>query len=141
MKRTIFTLLVVLALALAAGLMAQSTSTQPLPPSQQVDQSGQPEHTGHPDVDVDVGKNANNGVLDVDVKRHGDADTKAQRTDVTDRAAQNTNTTGTTTGTYGNNTGTAGDNASIPNTASDTPLVGLIGLLSLAGALALRTNR
>lgn len=139
MKRTIFTLFVVLALALAAGLMAQSTNTQPLPPSQQVDQSGQPEHPGHPDVDVDVGKNAKNGVMDVDVKRHGDADTKAQRTDVTDRAAQNTNTTGTSD----NNTGTnaTGDNASMPNTASDTPLVGLIGLLSLAGALALRANR
>jgi hypothetical protein len=153
MKRQIFTILIVLVLALAAGLMAQSPNTQPLPPSQQVDQSGQPEHTGHPDVDVDVGKNANNGVMDVDVKRHGDADTKAQDNGQTNTA---TGTTGTTTGTYGNNTDTnaagnsggynngtnaAGDNGNLPGTASDTPLVGLIGLLSLAGALALRANR
>jgi len=141
MKRQIFILLAVLALALAGSLLAQSTPpqpSQPLPPSQQVDQSGQPEQPGHPDVDVDVGKNANNGVLDVDAKLHGDADTKAQ---------DNGTPTGTTTGTYGNTTGTssdtnaAGDNANLPGTASDTPLVGLIGLLSLAGALALRANR
>jgi hypothetical protein len=136
MKRLIFSLLVVLAVALAAGLMAQTPTTQPLPPSQQVDQSGQPEQPGHPDVDVDVGKNAANGVVDVDVERHGDADTKAQ---------DNGTNIGTSTGTYGNTTGTtntaAGDNANLPGTASDTPLVGLLGLLSLAGALALRANR
>lgn len=137
MKRQIFTLLMVLALATGTALMAQAPQTDPtnpqLPPSQQVDQTGQPEQTGHPDVDVDVGKNANNGVLDVDVKRHGDADTKAQ---------DDTGTTTTSTGsTYSNDTNTADDRSGLPNTASDMPLLGLIGALSLAGALALRANR
>src|SRR3982751_6520836 len=70
MRRQILTLWVVLVLAVCAVLMAQANSYPPLPPSQQVDQSGQPEHAGRPDVDVDAGKNANNGVLNVDAKRH-----------------------------------------------------------------------
>jgi hypothetical protein len=124
MKRPIFTLLVILVLALAGGLAAQTyPNTQSTPPSQQVDQSGQPEQTGKPDVDVDVGKNAK-GAVDVDVKAHGDADT----------AASGVNETGETTNT-------AGDKANLPGTASNTPLFGLIGLLSLAGGLALRASR
>jgi cobalamin biosynthesis Mg chelatase CobN len=168
MKRQIFTLLVVLALATTA-LMAQSTATPnpQLPPSQQVDQSGQPEQSGRPDVDVDTGKNANNGVLDVDVKRNGDSDTKAGN-NPNGNAVDTTGTMGTT-GTTGGNTGTTGttgqysgsststttttgtDNAgtgvsgsggsSLPRTASDMPLFGLLGALALAGALGLRQIR
>jgi hypothetical protein len=159
MNRQVFTLLTVLVLALGTALMAQApptdtTNTQ-LPPSQQVDQSGQPEQTGRPDVDVDVGKNANNGVANVDVKRHGDSDTKAQgntgTTGTTGTTGSTYNQTTTTTGTtstgtstgstYGNDTNTAGDRSGLPNTASDMPLLGLLGALSLAGALALRANR
>jgi hypothetical protein len=125
MNRSIFTLLVILVLALAGSLAAQ-TYPNTTPPSQQVDQSGQPEQTGHPDVDVDTGANAS-GAVDVDVKAHGDADTDAS----------GINETGEATGT----TNTAGDTDNLPGTASDTPLVGLIGLLSLAGALALRSSR
>jgi len=132
MNRKIFTLLMVLALALAGSLLAQTyPNTQSTQPSQQVDQSGKPEQTGKPDVDVDVGKNAN-GAVDVDVKRHGDADTAASGVNET---GENTNT-----GTYNANN-TAGDNANLPGTASNTPLVGLIGLLALGLAFTLRAIR
>ncbi|MFL6261538.1 MAG: hypothetical protein ACJ76Y_17730 [Thermoanaerobaculia bacterium] len=154
MKRQIFTLLMVLVLATGAVLMAQSNTNTQVPPSQQVDQSGQPEQPGHPDVDVDTGKNANNGVLNVDVKRHGDSDTKAGNnpngnkvdTTATGTAGQYNGTTGTTTtgSSYDNsaNTGVSGSSSSnLPRTASDMPLVGLIGALALAGALALRSSR
>lgn len=149
MKRQVFTLLMVLVLAMGMGavLMAQTdTTNSQLPPSQQVDQSGKPEQTGRPDVDVDVGKNANNGVMNVDVKRNGDADTKAQgntgTTSTTTTGTYNGSTTSSTTGSMDNTTGTnaAGDRG-LPNTASDLPLLGLVGALSLAGALALRANR
>jgi cobalamin biosynthesis Mg chelatase CobN len=168
MKRQIFTLLMALVLTTAA-LVAQSTPTPnpQVPPSQQVDQSGQPEQSGHPDVDVDTGKNADNGVLNVDVKRHGDSDTKAGNnpngnavdttgtmgtTGSTGSATGTTGTTGqysgsttsTTTTTSDNNSGTdVSDNRStrLPGTASDMPLFGLLGALALAGALGLRQIR
>jgi hypothetical protein len=123
MKRPIFAFLVILVLALAAGLTAQTYPDTQAAPSQQVDQSGQPEQTGKPDVDVDTGANAS-GAVDVDVKAHGDADTDASGVNET-----------------GETTDTAADNANLPGTASDTPLLGLLGLASLAGALALRANR
>jgi len=139
MKRQIFMIAMALALVMGTALIAQSTSgnTQ-LPPSQQVDQSGTPETGTGPDVDVDVGKNAEDGVMDVDVKRHTDADTAAQGNDPNHL---NQGTTGTT-GTYtGSTTDTNMDNDSLPATASDTPLLGLLGLLALAGALVVRTVR
>jgi hypothetical protein len=155
MKRQIFTLLMVLVLATGAVLMAQSNSNSQLPASQQVDQSGKPETGSGPDVDVDLGHNADNGVADVDVDRRTDADTKAQgdngqATGTTGTMGQGTtgttgtNATGTNTGTYGNDTAATGNNAdndNLPNTASDMPLFGLLGALSLAGALALRASR
>ena len=165
MKRQIFTLLMALVLTTAA-LVAQSTPTPnpQVPPSQQVDQSGLPEQTGQPDVDVDAGKNADNGVLDVDVKRNGDSDTKAGNnpngnavdttgtmgtTGTTNGQYNGTTSTGTTTtttdtdtttGSYDNNAGVS-DNRSLPGTASDMPLFGLLGALALAGALGLRQIR
>jgi LPXTG-motif cell wall-anchored protein len=161
MKRQIFTLLMVLVLATGAILMAQSNPNTQLPPSQQVDQSGQPEQSGHPDVDVDTGKNANNGVLNVDVKRHGDSDTKAGNNPngnkttpgTTGRYTGTTTSTGATTGMAGDTTyttrhttrshrtrmhHTASKHHRLPKTGSDMPLVGLLGALSLAGALGLR---
>ena len=141
MKRQIFTLLMVLVLATGAVLMAQSNSNSQLPASQQVDQTGKPETGSGPDVDVDIGRNADNGVVDVDVDRQTDADTKAQGDS---RAAGTTGTmgqTGTTTGSAYDNTGNDADNDNLPNTASDMPLFGLLGALSLAGALALRASR
>ncbi|HTG35189.1 MAG TPA: hypothetical protein VLB76_19905 [Thermoanaerobaculia bacterium] len=162
MKRQIFTLLMALVLTTAA-LVAQSTPTPnpQVPPSQQVDQSGQPEQSGHPDVDVDAGKNANNGVLNMDVKRNGDSDTKAGN-NPNGNAVDTTGTmgtTGSTTGTTGQYSGsttstttTTSDNnaagtdmsdnrSSLPGTASDMPLFGLLGALALAGALGLRQIR
>ena len=144
MKRQIFTLLMVLVLATGAVLMAQSNSNSQLPPSQQVDQSGKPETGSGPDVDVDLGRNANNGVANVDVDRQTDPDTKAQGDNGQAVGTTGTNATGTTTGTYGNSTAATGNNAdndNLPNTASDMPLFGLLGALSLAGALALRASR
>jgi hypothetical protein len=150
MKRQILMLTMALVLVMGAAVMAQSTSgnTQ-LPPSQQVDQSGQPETGTGPDVDVDVGRNAEDGLVDVDVKRNADSDTAAQGNDPHPNRL-NQGTTGTT-GTYagegvGNGddrvgNGMGDDQDSLPSTASGTPLLALLGLLSLAGALAIRTVR
>ena len=149
MKRQMLMLLT-LALVLIAGtaLVAQTTGTTQLPPSQQVDQSGKPETGPGPDVDVDTGHNASNGVLDVDVKRHTDSDTAAQDdhdTMGTTTGQRTLNGTGTTTDTtYGSNTTTTGTNAdrsNLPATGSEMPLIGLIGLFALAGAVAVRASR
>src|SRR5215218_1909026 len=159
MKRQIFTLLMALVLTTAA-LVAQSTPTPntQVPPSPQAAQTGQPEQSGRPDVDVDAGKNADNGVLNVDVKRNGDSDTKAGNnpngnavdttgtmgtTGTTGTTTTTTTTTGTdtTTGSYDNNAGVSDNRSSLPGTASDMPLFGLLGALALAGALGLRQIR
>ncbi len=71
------------------------------------------------DVDVDTGSKAN-GLVDVDVTKTTDADTDASGVDET---AGLTNDTDTST---------------LPSTASKLPLLGLIGLLALAGAFAVR---
>lgn len=139
MRRQIFTLLMVFVLAMATALVAQTTGTSnsQLPPSQQVDETNKPETGPGPDVDVDLGRNAEDGVADVDVNRQTDPDTAAQGND-----SQSTNTTGTTSSTYGDtDTGMAGDNDTLPGTASGTPLLGLIGLLSLGLAFTLRAIR
>ena len=41
-------------------------------------------------------------------------------------------------GTTGTGTGASGSASNLPRTASDMPLLGLLGALSLAGALGLR---
>src|SRR5215213_10297661 len=109
MNRKIFMLLMALALAVTGALLAQSTGTTTGSAvgtgNQNVDSSGQPEQTGRPDVDVDTGRNADNGVLDVDVDRNGDADTRAQGDGT---AAGTTRTTGTIDNTT---TGGAYDNS------------------------------
>lgn len=129
MKRQIVTFLMVLALATGTALWAQSTGTTPqaTPPSQQLDQSGQPETGTGPDVDVDAGANAEDGVMDVEVNQNADSDTAAQGNDP---AVQ--------TGTYAD---VDNDNDSLPETAGNGPLFALLGLLSLAGAFVLRTIR
>lgn len=171
MKKHIL-ILAILALAMTTGLMAQSTtSTSTLPPSQQVDQTGQPETGRGVDVDVDAGSNAKNGVLNVDVDRNTDSDTAAESGD---RAAtqndlnnnqnpvatgttatgdavrrttgtmDNTTTTDTTTttgGTYNSDTNMAGDQDNLPATGSEMPLLGLLGLIALAGAFVVRAAR
>ena len=130
MKRQIFTLLMVFALALVGtALLAQTTPTTP--PDQKVDQSGQPETGPGPDVDVDVGKNAA-GAVDVDVKSKTDPDTAASGVDETPGADPNMKST---TGT------TADDTSNLPATGSELPLVGLVGLLALAGGVAVRSIR
>ena len=115
MKKQIFTLMMALVLATGTALVAQSNNTQTLPPSQQVDQSGQPETGTGIDVDVDAGANAEDGIMDVEVNRETDPDTAAQGNDnpagtATGTATGTTGTgtaTGTATGTMGNTTGTA----------------------------------
>jgi hypothetical protein len=49
--------------------------------------------------------------------------------------------TDTTTGTAGSTYGNDADAGGLPNTASELPLFGLLGALSLAGALALKASR
>jgi hypothetical protein len=78
------------------------------------------------DVDVDTGSRAN-GAVDVDVTRTTDADTDAS----------GVNETGET-GDMGDNAGAYGDQDTLPSTASDMPLVALIGFAALFAALALR---
>lgn len=146
MKRQIVTFLMVLALATGTALWAQSTGTpQATPPSQQVDQSGQPETGTGPDVDVDAGRNAEDGLVDVEVKRNPDSDTAAHGNDP-DPVTTGTNLDNdldndqNTAGTYGG-TDVDNDNDSLPETAGNGPLFALLGLLSLAGAFVLRSIR
>jgi hypothetical protein len=143
MKRQIVTFLMVLALATGTALWAQSTgTTQSPPPSQQVDQSGQPETGTGPDVDVDVGRNAEDGLVDVEVKRNADSDTAAQGNDPNPRVDLDNDNDQDTTGTYGSTaTGVDNDNDNLPETAGNGPLFALLGLMSLAGAFLLRTIR
>ncbi len=99
--------------------------------SAQVDQSGTPETgTG---VDVDGGRNAEDGVVDVDVNRTTDADTAAVGND------PQPNLGNTTADTMDTTMDTALDD--LPDIGSSAPLAGLIGLLSLAVALAIRAAR
>lgn len=116
MKRQIFTLLMALILATGVGLVAQT--------NQQVDQSGQPETGTGPDVDVDTGAEAE-GAVDVDVDSTADSDTAASGVDETGTMDQDDDMTDT----------------ALPDTAGEMPLLGLIGLLSLAGAVAVRAVR
>ena len=166
MRKQILTL-AILALAMTAGLMAQSTtSTSTLPPSQQVDQTGKPETGPGPDVDVDAGSNAKNGVLNVDVDRNTDPDTAAEPGDqpanrndlnntqnpvttgttatgnaVRDAADMDNDTDTTTTGGTYSGTDNDADQDSLPSTGSEMPLIGLLGLIALAGAFVIRANR
>ena len=76
------------------------------------------------DVDVDTGANAA-GAVDVDVTSTTDADTDASGIDET--------------GGLDNETGMESDtDTALPATASKLPLLGLIGLLALAAAFAVR---
>lgn len=75
------------------------------------------------DVDVDTGDKAQ-GAVDVDVTRTTDSDTDASGTGTQ------------TTGSYN-----ADDNGSLPATASNEPLLALLGLLALGGAFAVRSFR
>lgn len=166
MKRQIFTLVIALILATGTALVAQ-TQGNALKPSQQVDQTGKPETGSGPDVDVDAGRNAEDGLVDVDVDANADSDTAAQgndpnptagtatgRTGVTGTGTTGTGTTGNTTGAYGTtdtdndvdadadlNTNLNTDNDNLPETASGMPLLGLIGLLALGGAVAIKATR
>lgn len=74
-----------------------------------------------PDVDVDTGAKAE-GAVDVDVSSKGDSDTDASGIDET----------GTDTHT---------DTGTLPDTASELPLIALTGLLALATAFSLRVSR
>jgi len=134
MKRQIFTLLIALFLATGTALIAQATNTQTIPPaSQQVDQTGQPETGPGPDVDVDAGANAEDGLVDVEVNRNADSDTEAQGNDPAVQTGTNADLDADV------NVDTDTDN--LPETASGMPLVGLIGLLALAGAATLKAIR
>lgn len=81
MKRQLFTFVMALMLVAFGVAYAQTTGQSTLPPSQQVDETGQPETGTGPDVDVDAGRNAEDGVVDVDVNSTTDSDTAAQGND------------------------------------------------------------
>jgi len=170
MKRLLFALAMACLVAIAGVAFAQTTGQSTLPPSQQVDQSGKPETGPGPDVDVDVGKNAENGVMDVDVSRTTDSDTAANGqtnlkgetepaggpdvdVDTGSRAAgavdvdvkrhgdSDTSASGVDeTGMDHDTNRTAGDR-SLPGTASELPAVALLGLLAMAAAFTVRFLR
>jgi LPXTG-motif cell wall-anchored protein len=52
-----------------------------------------------------------------------------------------TTTTTTTGGTYNSDTNMAGDQDNLPATGSEMPLLGLLGLIALAGAFVVRATR
>jgi len=83
------------------------------------------------DVDVDTGARAN-GAIDVDVKRHGDNDTDASGIDETGTGPA------TTTGSTGS---MDTDTNSLPDTASELPLLGIAGLLAFASFFMVRMAR
>ncbi|HKH48168.1 MAG TPA: hypothetical protein VKM72_26210 [Thermoanaerobaculia bacterium] len=170
MKKQLFTLAMVLMLVAFGVAYAQTTGQSTLPPSQQVDQSGQPETGPGPDVDVDTGKNAENGVLDVDVDRTTDSDTAAtDRNSTTGTMGERENGSGVDvdvdTGARANgavdvdvksttdaDTDASGvdetggldndaDNDALPGTASELPAVALLGLLAMAAAFTVRFFR
>jgi len=66
-------------------------------------------------------------------------DTTSGSMDTTDTTTGTT--TGTSTSTSTSTTTTSGTSGSLPATGSELPLVGLIGLSALAGAVALRASR
>jgi hypothetical protein len=170
MKRQLFALVMALMLV-AFGVAFAQTSGQALPPSQQVDQSGQPETGTGPDVDVDTGRNAENGVLDVDVDRTTDPDTAATDRNSTtgtmaperetgsgvdvdvDTGARangavdvdvNSTTDADTDASGVDETGSLdndADNSALPGTASELPAVALLGFLALAAAFTVRFLR
>ncbi|HEX7181810.1 MAG TPA: LPXTG cell wall anchor domain-containing protein [Thermoanaerobaculia bacterium] len=74
-----------------------------------------------PDVDVDTGANAE-GAVDVDVTSTTDADTDASGIDETGGLDTDTDT----------------ETGSLPATASNQPLLALLGLLALGAAFAIR---
>lgn len=170
MKKQLFALVMALTLVAFGVAYAQTTNPSALPPSQQVDQSGHPETGSGPDVDVDTGSNAENGVLDVDVDRTTDPDTAAtDRNSTTGTGLQNKPEEGmdvdVDTGARANgavdvdvnrtsdaDTDASGvdetgsldnesETGSLPSTASELPAVALLGLLALAGAFAIRFVR
>jgi LPXTG-motif cell wall-anchored protein len=100
MKRQ--SVLFILSLTLVSGaLSAQTTGTtnpSNLPADQRVDQSGKPETGSGIDVDVDAGRNAEDGLVDVDVTSQTDSDTAATGNDP-NPVVRGTTATGTTTGT------------------------------------------
>lgn len=80
------------------------------------------------DVDIDTGARAN-GAVDIDVKKNGDNDTDASGIDETG--------TGPATETGSS----AADTDSLPDTASELPLLALAGMLALASAFMVRRAR
>jgi LPXTG-motif cell wall-anchored protein len=125
MKKQIFTLLMALVLTMGTALMAQTPATTN---DQTTDETGQPETGPGPDVDVDTGASAS-GAVDVDVNRTTDPDTAASGVDETGDLDQE------------NDTDTMAADNDLPDTGSELPLVGLVGLLALGGALAFRAAR
>ena len=84
MKRQSMVLLLALTLMTTGVLFAQTTGTtnpSNLPADQRVDQTGKPETGPGPDVDVDMGRNAEDGLVDVDVNSQTDSDTAATGND------------------------------------------------------------
>lgn len=140
MKRQIFTLMIALLLASGTVLLAQTANPQ-VPPSQQVDQSGQPETGTGPDVDVDTGANAEDGVVDVDVDATADSDTAAQGNDPNPNVDVDADVDADVDTGVDTTTGVDTDDDNLPETASGMPLLGLIGFLALAGAFAIKAVR
>jgi LPXTG-motif cell wall-anchored protein len=152
MKGKIFTLLMVLVLALSFSAVAQNlgSTTQGTNAGDQDDQQGNTSSaTGTPDPQSGT---TGTGSATMGQSGTGTTGTTTGTMGTGSTGLQNdTTTTGTmndqtgTTGTYtdtADQTGTYGsDTRSLPDTASNTPLFALLGLLSLAGAFVVRMVR
>jgi LPXTG-motif cell wall-anchored protein len=126
--------------------LSQQGQTQPAPATETTGTTGtttgtttlqnetETEEAEGMDVDVDTGARAE-GAVDVDVSSTADTDTDASGIDET---GTDTTTTGTETDTM---TGTETDTGTLPDTASELPLLVLAGLLALASAFMVRLSR
>lgn len=113
--------------------LSNQNQTQPAPVTGTTGTTAAPETEQNEgmDVDIDTGDRAN-GAVDIDVKKHGDNDTDASGIDETGTGPA---TTTGSTDTYNN------DSGSLPDTASELPLLALAGMLALASAFMVRRAR
>lgn len=101
--------------------LSSQAETQPAPATGTTTLQNETEPAEGMDVDVDTGARAE-GAVDVDVSTTADADTDASGIDET-------------------GTGPATETGSLPDTASELPLLVLAGLLALASAFMVRIAR
>jgi LPXTG-motif cell wall-anchored protein len=161
MKRTIITLFAILALALAGGLLAQSSTTGTAPAGTALSDPGQQSNNLNKPENVNPSPANTNGMTTGSkpyTQPTGTTPTTTPSTDQTTTSGSTMNstttTTDTTTGTPSSSYGTTGttDTGSttsmghhkrgrLPRTASDLPLLAAFGALALSAGFVVRKRR